>query len=55
MKTQKIYQVRVVLGTSTPCDKGILLAEFNSYELASQYLADNIDRYPNAFITTIYA
>jgi len=51
----KYYQVRVVTETkTTPQNNGSLVAEFLTYAEATTYLANNVNRYPNAFISSTY-
>jgi hypothetical protein len=54
MKT-KYYQIRVVNQNNVkPENNGSLIAEFLTYSEAMEYLEKNINRYPNAFISSTY-
>jgi hypothetical protein len=47
----KKYQVRNKNEENTPENNGFLVAEFESYKEANEYLKKNINRYPNAFVS----
>ena len=51
----KYYQVRVVTeAKTTPQNNGRLVAEFLTYAEAAAYLEKNVNRYPNAFVSSTY-